>query len=400
MLSYLNSSNKNRKSEGTKEKKISKLDLPKDSIFNQIKTDEILENENRTNIMQSILKEPGIHFNELLRRVGVSVGTLAWHLDILEKNKFIQKRRIGQYLLYFSAAEKNPLAKLDSKLSKSKTTLSVLDLITRNPGIYQSQIAKHLNLHHKTIKYHLNKLIKVDAIYSETTGRRTRFYPILKIILCGDGGIGKTSLATFFCKRVYQDHDITIALDIHVKKVTVKDRFEIMQVWDLSGQQEFRFFLHDFFQGVDGVVLAFDLSNQTTFQNLTKWLEIIPQVPIYLIATKADKGYHPNLTREIIEEFVKQNNIIGFTETSAKANLNVETPFIRLTEHIKGFIPQSVPITFSQCIKRPKSIGFWFLAKDSGLTRIRVANFETFLKSKNELELFTSFLINNAIEDQ
>ena len=296
--------------------------------------------------------------------------------------------------------EKNPLSKLDSKLSKSKTTLKVLTLINGNPGIYQSQIAKQLGLHHKTVKYHLKKLIKVDAIHSEKKGRRIKFYPILKIVICGDAGIGKTSLSSFFCRKTYQDHDATIALDIHVKKVIVKDRNEIMQVWDLSGKEEFRFFLHDFFQGVDGVVLAFDISNQTTFQNLTKWLEIIPQVPIYLIATKTDKGYHPNLTREIIEEFVKQNNIIGFTETSAKANLNVEIPFIRLTEHIKGFIPQSVPITFSQCIKRPKSIGFWFIAKDSGLTRIRVANFETFLKSKNELELFTSFLINNAIEDQ
>ncbi len=392
MLNYLNL---NEKKKGRKNSDTS--DVPTDSGLHQM-NGEVLDNENRINIMNSILKEPGIHFNELLRRVGVSVGTLAWHLDILEKNKLIQKRRVGQYLLYFSYSEKNPLAKLDSKLSKSKTTLNVLNLITKNPGIYQSQIAKQLGLHHKTVKYHLKKLLKVDAIFSEKEGRRSSFFPILKIIICGDGGIGKTSLATFFCKKVYQDHDVTIALDIQVKKVKVKDRFEIMQVWDLSGQQEFRFFLHDFFQGVDGVILAFDLSDHRSFLNLTSWLEIVPQVPIYLIATKADKGYHPDVTRELVEEFVAKNNIIGFTETSAKNNLNVEVPFVRLMEHIKGFIPQSVPIAFSQCIKRPKSIGFWFLTKDSGLTRIRVANFETFLKSKNELELFTSFLINNALE--
>ncbi|NVM53171.1 MAG: winged helix-turn-helix transcriptional regulator [Candidatus Helarchaeota archaeon] len=375
-----------------------RTDLLTNPKFPKLNVDELLENENRSKIFKYILNQPGIHFNELLRRIGISAGTLTWHLAVLEKSMVIQKRRVGQYLFYFSCLEKNPLSRLDQKLSKSKTTLNVLRLINGNPGLYQNQIAKRLNLHHKTIKYHLNKLLNVDAIYKEKTGRHQRFYPVFKIIICGDGGIGKTALSTCFCKQIYHDHDMTVGIDIHIKKVLVNDALEILQIWDLSGQKQFEFLLPDFFRGGHGVILGFDVSRRESFLNLNKWLKIIPQVPIYLIATKTDKGYHPLLNRTIIQDFVKKYNLVGFTETSAKENLNVDVPFIRLIEFIQGLEPGSIPITFTSNVERPKSIGFWLLGKDSELIRIQIGNLEKFLKTEEEIELFASFLEYNSLK--
>lgn len=150
-----------------------------DSTPHRLSLEEVLENENRSIIINLILEEPGIHFNEILRRVGISAGNLAWHLDILESYKIIQKRRVGQYLVYYSYLEKNPLSNLDPKLMKSKTTLEILQLIGDNPGMYQNQIAKRLDLNHKTVKYHLDKLIEVKLIYGDMKRGRQIYYPII-----------------------------------------------------------------------------------------------------------------------------------------------------------------------------------------------------------------------------
>lgn len=153
-----------------------------DADPHRLNMEDVLENENRSKIISCILEDPGIHFNELLRRVGISAGTLAWHLDILETYKVIRKIRIGQYLVYFSYLDENPFSKMDPKISKSRTTLEVLQLISDHPGLYQNQIAKRLDLNHKTVKYHLDKLLEVDLIYSERKGRHRGFYPKIREI--------------------------------------------------------------------------------------------------------------------------------------------------------------------------------------------------------------------------
>ena len=139
--------------------------------------EQVLENENRDKIITLILEEPGVHFNEILREIEISAGTLVWHLDILETFKVIQKQRIGQYLVYYPYTVKNPINKLDLKLRKSRTTLEILQLINDNPGMYQNQIAHRMDLNHKTVKYHIDKLIESELILTKKKGRKNLFFP-------------------------------------------------------------------------------------------------------------------------------------------------------------------------------------------------------------------------------
>ena len=64
--------------------------------------EDIFQNENRINIISQVLKSPGIHHNELLRKCNLQKGQLQWHLDILLKNNIIQKENQGQYTLYYA----------------------------------------------------------------------------------------------------------------------------------------------------------------------------------------------------------------------------------------------------------------------------------------------------------
>ncbi|MFW9947891.1 MAG: winged helix-turn-helix transcriptional regulator [Candidatus Odinarchaeota archaeon] len=141
--------------------------------------EEVLENENRNKIIDLILNEPGIHFNELLRQTGLAAGNLVWHLDILETYKVIGKKRIGKFIAYFPYYQKNPVSNLDIELSKSKLTLEILEMIEKEPGLWNNLITKRFKVDHKTIRYHVNKLKELGLINFRKDGRKKKIYPNL-----------------------------------------------------------------------------------------------------------------------------------------------------------------------------------------------------------------------------
>lgn len=150
-----------------------------DQGAHRLTLDEVLENKNRNKIIDLILTNTGIHFNELLRQTELAAGNLVWHLDILETYKIIGKKRIGNYMAYFPYYDKNPISNIDLKIQKSKTTLEILQLIERNPGIYNNLITKRFKVDHKTIHYHVNKLLDLGIVYLKKQGKKKKIYPNL-----------------------------------------------------------------------------------------------------------------------------------------------------------------------------------------------------------------------------
>jgi DNA-binding transcriptional ArsR family regulator len=153
--------------------------IPIEKGAHRLTLEDVLENENRNKIIDLILTEPGIHFNELLRRTGLAAGNLVWHLDILQTYKIIGKKRIGNFLAYFPYYQKNPISNVDLKLKKSKLTLEILEMIEEKPGIWNNLITKKFKVDHKTIQYHLNKLDELGLIKLEKEGRKKKIYPNL-----------------------------------------------------------------------------------------------------------------------------------------------------------------------------------------------------------------------------
>lgn len=143
----------------------------------RLSLEQVLENDNRNKIIELILKKPGIHFNELLREMDIAAGNLVWHLDILETYKVVGKKRIGNFVAYFPYYQKNPISNIDLKLQKSKLTLEILEMIEREPGIWNNFITKKMKVDHKTIQYHIDKLIELDLINFKKEGRKKKIYP-------------------------------------------------------------------------------------------------------------------------------------------------------------------------------------------------------------------------------
>ena len=140
---------------------------------------DIFKNKNRLKIINQILRNPGIHHNELLRNCDLQKGQLQWHLDVLLKYNVIKKEKYRQYTIYFPITTSfDAIEYLENLIAKSKTTSEILKIIKENPGINSSEISRILSLSHNTIKYHIDKLSKENLIKATRRGRKIELYPI------------------------------------------------------------------------------------------------------------------------------------------------------------------------------------------------------------------------------
>jgi small GTP-binding protein len=158
----------------------------------------------------------------------------------------------------------------------------------------------------------------------------------VKIIIAGEARVGKTALANMYSTGKFTAPE-TIGIDFSSKegKSVGLGRFKF-SIWDLGGEQRFRFILPEVCKGAKGVMLLFDMSNPKTFKNLDAWVKLIQDclagVPILLVGAKADLG--GEVSEELIRKFVKERKLSGFVKVSAKQNKNVDEAFQKMVDLI------------------------------------------------------------------
>uniref|UniRef100_A0A3Q4N799 RAB7a, member RAS oncogene family n=1 Tax=Neolamprologus brichardi TaxID=32507 RepID=A0A3Q4N799_NEOBR len=95
---------------------------------------------------------------------------------------------------------------------------------------------------------------------------------LLKVIILGDSGVGKTSLMNQYVNKKFSNqYKATIGADFLTKEVMVDDRLVTMQIWDTAGQERFQSLGVAFYRGADCCVLVFDVTAPNTFKTLDSW---------------------------------------------------------------------------------------------------------------------------------
>jgi len=171
---------------------------------------------------------------------------------------------------------------------------------------------------------------------------------LFKVVLIGDGEVGKTTLRKRFMGESFSTSYIpTIGADFAVKDLKTKSGTQVrFQIWDLAGQQRFRVVREGFYRGSKGALLIYDVTRGETYNNIPAWAEelaknvsVIP--PMVLVGNKIDlkdqvpvyvSSDYGEMMRDYLEK--RYRVPVKFIETSAKTGENIEEAFVMLAELI------------------------------------------------------------------
>ncbi|XP_050534481.1 ras-related protein Rab-37 isoform X4 [Daktulosphaira vitifoliae] len=181
--------------------------------------------------------------------------------------------------------------------------------------------------------------------YKPKTNLRKPSDPSLKIIhktiLLGDSGVGKTSLLVRFDTGQFQtgNFSATVGIGFTNKVISVEDSKVKLQIWDTAGQERFRSVTHAYYRDAHALLLLYDVTNRTSFDNIRAWLSEIrdyanDQVVIMLIGNKADCSTSDRIIKKEEGEKLAQEYSVTFMETSAKSGLNVDVAFMAVAREL------------------------------------------------------------------
>jgi small GTP-binding protein len=134
------------------------------------------------------------------------------------------------------------------------------------------------------------------------------------------------------------DTRLTVGVDFLNKIVPFGDLVFNFAIWDLGGQDQFRFILKSYVRGAHAGLLFFALDRIQSFLNLNEWMQLLrgekPDLPLVLIGTKADlEEKDMCISEEDINAFIKNNKIVAYFRTSSKTGENIAKPIEILAEH-------------------------------------------------------------------
>ncbi|GAC74085.1 GTP-binding protein SEC4 [Moesziomyces antarcticus T-34] len=173
---------------------------------------------------------------------------------------------------------------------------------------------------------------------------------LIKLLLIGDSGVGKSCLLLRFCDDAWTPSFITtIGIDFKIRTIELDGKRIKLQIWDTAGQERFRTITTAYYRGAMGILLVFDVTDQKSFENVRTWHANIEQhasegVSKILIGNKSDWEEKRAVSTEQGEELARELGI-PYIETSAKSNANVEEAFFNLAREVKTRLIDTAAVT-------------------------------------------------------
>lgn len=160
---------------------------------------------------------------------------------------------------------------------------------------------------------------------------------ILKVLVVGEMGTGKTSLIRQYVQGFFSEfYKTTIGVDFANKDIEWNNNTTIsLQLWDIAGQERYGNMTHVYYQEACAAFVVFDVTRAPSFDLVSNWKNDIDDkvftsekkpIPCLLLGNKIDLCQDGKWfkTKEEIDQYVKENNFIGFFETSARNGTNID----------------------------------------------------------------------------
>lgn len=163
-----------------------------------------------------------------------------------------------------------------------------------------------------------------------------------KVVLLGDSGVGKSSIAQRYCRNSFSDnYDVTIGGAYMQQTVNIDGVLLKMHLWDTGGSDRFRSLVSMYYRDAIAAIICYDLSNERSFQSVDYWTTEMNQknnIDNFIIAYAGNKSDLPQdqwmIKPDQVQSFVSSTNKpeIICKNTSAKTGDGVKDLFYEVAK--------------------------------------------------------------------
>jgi len=171
---------------------------------------------------------------------------------------------------------------------------------------------------------------------------------LYKLVVLGDGGVGKTALTIQLCLQHFvETYDPTIE-DSYRKQAVIDNQACMLEVLDTAGQEEYTALRDQWIRDGEGFLLVYSISSRSSFTRIKKFHNQIKRVkestqsspgygsplgaaapalpPIMLVGNKSDRIAEREVSTQEGHALARELGC-EFVEASAKNYINVDKAF-------------------------------------------------------------------------
>jgi len=164
---------------------------------------------------------------------------------------------------------------------------------------------------------------------------------LFKIVVLGDGGVGKSCLTIQFTQNHFvREYDPTIE-NSYRKQLTIDDEACILDILDTAGQEEYSVMRDQYIESGQGFLIVFSVTSRASFKSVTELRDKILQVkdaevfPMVVVGNKCDLEKERVVSASEAKDLCQNILCVPFLEASAKSRINVEESFRAIVRAIK-----------------------------------------------------------------
>lgn len=163
--------------------------------------------------------------------------------------------------------------------------------------------------------------------------------PEFKLVLVGDGGVGKTTFVKRHLTGEFEKKYVaTLGVEVHPLPFTTNCGPIKFNCWDTAGQEKFGGLRDGYYIEGQCAIIMFDVTARITYKNVPNWhrdlTRVCEGIPIVLTGNKVDVTGDRRVLPKHITFHRKKN--LQYYDISAKSNYNYEKPFLWLARKLAG----------------------------------------------------------------
>lgn len=160
-----------------------------------------------------------------------------------------------------------------------------------------------------------------------------------KVVLLGEGCVGKTSLVLRYCENKFNEqHVTTIQASFLRKRLNIAGKSVNLAIWDTAGQERFHALGPIYYRDANGALLVYDITDRDSFQKVQNWVKELRKmlgkdITLAIAGNKIDLEANRVVTLEEAELYASTVGAKHYS-TSAKLNKGLEELFLDLAKRM------------------------------------------------------------------